>query len=85
MNLLQSKELTDEEVMPRKLAFPYSVMMLPKVGKRKLSFRTFLCTDKQKFDDAEGRPKDGESIIYRPESFHLDDFLPEQVHSEGGH
>tara|TARA_B100001971_G_C18156957_1_gene519121 strand:- start:344 stop:1201 length:858 start_codon:yes stop_codon:yes gene_type:complete len=49
-------------------------MLLPKVGKRKLSFRTFLCTNKQKFDDAEGRPKDGESIIYRPESFYLDDY-----------
>ena len=49
-------------------------MMLPKVGKRKLSFRTFLCTDKQKFDDVEGRPKDGESINYRPESFKMDDY-----------
>ena len=74
MNLIQSKEIMPYEDPPTKLAFPYSVMLLPKVGKRKLSFRTFLCTNKQKFDDAEGRPKDGESIIYRPESFYLDDY-----------
>ena len=74
MNLIQSKELEPYGDHPTKLAFPYSVMLLPKVGKRKLSFRTFLCTDKQKFDDAEGRPKDGESINYRPESFKMDDY-----------
>ncbi len=73
MNLIQSKELEPYGDHPTKLAFPYSVMLLPKVGKRRLSFRTFLCTDKQKFDDAEGRPKDGESINYRPESFKMDD------------
>ena len=74
MNLIQSKELEPYGDHPTKLAFPYSVMLLPKVGKRKLSFRTFLCTDKQKFDDVEGRPKDGESINYRPESFKMDDY-----------
>ncbi len=74
MNLIQSKELESYGDHPTKLAFPYSVMLLPKVGKRKLSFRTFLCTDKQKFDDAEGRPKVGESINYRPESFKMDDY-----------
>jgi len=73
MNLIQSKELEPYGDHPTKLAFPYSVMQLPKVGKRKLSFRTFLCTNKQKFDDVEGRPKDGESINYRPESFKMDD------------
>ena len=74
MNLIQSKELEPYGDHPTKLAFPYSVMLLPKVGKRRLSFRTFLCTDKQEFDDAEGRPKDGESINYRPESFKMDDY-----------
>ena len=74
MNLIQSKELEPYGDHPTKLAFPYSVMLLPKVGKRKLSFRTFLCTDKQKFDDVEGRPKDGELINYRPESFKMDDY-----------
>ena len=74
MNLIQLKELEPYGDHPTKLAFPYSVMMLPKVGKRKLSFRTFLCTDKQKFDDVEGRPKDGESINYRPESFKMQDY-----------
>ena len=74
MNLIQSKELESYGDHPTKLAFPYSVMLLPKVGKRRLSFRTFLCTDKQKFDDTEGRPKDGESINYRPESFKMDDY-----------
>jgi uncharacterized membrane protein YebE (DUF533 family) len=74
MNLIQSKELEPYGDHPTKLAFPYSVMQLPKVGKRRLSFRTFVCTDKQKFDDAEGRPKDGESINYRPESFKMDDY-----------
>ena len=73
MNLIQSKELELYGDRPTELAFPYSVMQLPKVGKRKLSFRTFLCTNKQKFDDVEGRPKDGESINYRPESFKMDD------------
>ena len=73
MNLIQSKELEPYGDHPTELAFPYSVMQLPKVGKRKLSFRTFLCTNKQKFDDVEGRPKDGESINYRPESFKMDD------------
>jgi PDZ domain-containing secreted protein len=74
MNLIQSKELEPYGDHPTKLAFPYSVMLLPKVGKRRLSFRTFLCTDKQKFDDTEGRPKDDESINYRPESFKMDDY-----------
>ena len=74
MNLIQSKELEPYGDHPTKLAFSYSVMLLPKVGKRRLSFRTFLCTDKQKFDDTEGRPKVGESINYRPESFKMDDY-----------
>jgi len=83
MNLIQSKELEPYGDHPTKLAFPYSVMMLPKVGKRKLSFRTFLCTDKQKFDDAEGRPKYGESINYRPESFKMGDDYEEYFDNYG--
>ncbi len=71
MTLVQSKELKDEDLMPEKFAFPYSVMLLPKTGKRKLSFRTFVCTDNQLFDPAEGRPElDG--IIYRPEEYYLE-------------
>ena len=73
MTLVQSKELKDEDLMPEKFAFPYSVMLLPKTGKRKLSFRTFVCTDKQLFDPSEGRPvSELYGIIYRPEEHYLD-------------
>ena len=68
--LIQSKELKPYEDFSRKFAFPYSVMLLPKIGKRTLSFRTFICTVEQKFDDAVGRPKDV-NISYEAEEFRM--------------
>ena len=75
MCLIQSKELKPYEDFSRKFAFPYSVMLLPKIGKRTLSFRTFLCTDEQQFDDVVGRPKvsdlNDENISYEAEEFRM--------------
>ena len=75
MCLIQSKELKPYEDFSEKFAFPYSVMLLPKIGKRTLSFRTFLCTDEQQFDDVVGRPKvsdlNDENISYEAEEFRM--------------
>ena len=53
--LVQTKELGSSGYHPSELGFPYSKLQLPKYGKRKLSFRTFICTDNQKFDENNGR------------------------------
>ena len=53
--LVQTKRLEPYEEIPSILAFPYSKMLLPKYGKRKISFRSFICTEDQKFDENTGR------------------------------
>ncbi len=53
--LVQTKRLEPYGEIPTMLAFPYTKMLLPKYGKRKISFRSFICTDDQKFDENTGR------------------------------
>ena len=52
----ENKELKPYEDFSGALAIPFSVMVFPKYGNRKVSFRTFVCTDNQKFDESSGRP-----------------------------
>ena len=54
------------------IAFPYSVMQLPKYGKRKLSFRSFICTEDQKFDENNGRFISYENPNFRAEEYFLE-------------
>ena len=75
--LVQTVELKPYEYKPTELAFPYSKLQLPKYGKRKLSFRTFICTDLQKFDENNGRFIFYDSPTYRAEEYFLDSYSEE--------
>ena len=72
--LVQTKELGSSGYHPSELAFPYSKLQLPKYGKRKLSFRTFICTDNQKFDENNGRFISYDSPTFRAEEYFLDSY-----------
>ena len=72
--LVQTKELGSSGYHPSELAFPYSKLQLPKYGKRKLSFRTFICTDNQKFDENNGRFISYDSPTYRAEEYFLESY-----------
>ena len=69
--LVQSKRLEPYGEISNEIAFPYSVMQLPKYGKRKLSFRSFICTEDQKFDENNGRFISYENPCFRPEEYYL--------------
>ncbi len=56
------------------LAFPYSKLQLPKYGKRKLSFRTFICTEDQKFDENNGRFITYDNPNFRAEEYFLESY-----------
>ena len=56
------------------LAFPYSKLQLPKYGKRKLSFRTFICTEDQKFDEINGRFITYDNPTFRAEEYFLESY-----------
>lgn len=70
-NLVQVKEIKNQDDLPKKLAFPYDIMSFPKSGKRRLSFRTFICTDALEFSNSEGRPMELKNINYRAEEFFI--------------
>ena len=70
-NLVQVKEIKNQDDLPKKLAFPYDIMSFPKSGKRRLSFRTFICTDALEFSNSEGRPMDLKKVNYRAEEFFI--------------
>ena len=70
--LVQTVELNPYEYKPTELAFPYSKLQLPKYGKRKLSFRTFICTENQKFDENNGRFISYDNPSFRAEEHFLD-------------
>ena len=72
--LVQSKRLETWEENPDEIAFPYSKMQLPKYGKRKLSFRSFICTGDQKFDENNGRFIWNDEASFRAEEFYLDTY-----------
>ncbi len=72
--LVQSKRLESWEENSDEIAFPYSVMQLPKYGKRKLSFRSFICTGDQKFDENNGRFIWSDEASFRAEEFYLDTY-----------
>ena len=72
--LVQATELKPTELQPTELAFPYSKLQLPKYGKRKLSFRTFICTEDQKFDENNGRFISYDSPTFRAEEYFLDSY-----------
>ena len=72
--LVQKKLLNPYDDPPEKIAFPFSVMNFPKAGKRKIAFRTFICTKELKFHENEGRPLDYQMVNYRPEHFKLNEY-----------
>ncbi len=72
--LVQTKELGSSGYHPSELAFPYSKLQLPKYGKRKLSFRTFICNDNQKFDENNGRFISYDNPTFRAEEYFLDSY-----------
>ncbi|MFL2888081.1 MAG: TerB family tellurite resistance protein [Pelagibacteraceae bacterium] len=72
--LVQTKELESYGSHPSELAFPYSKLQIPKYGKRKLSFRTFICTDNQKFDENNGRFISNDKPNFRAEEYFLDSY-----------
>ncbi len=72
--LIQSKRLEPYGEHTSEIAFPYSVMQLPKYGKRKLSFRTFICTENQKFSENDGRFIFYENPCFRPEEYFLNSY-----------
>jgi len=72
--LVQTKELGSSGYHPSELAFPYSKLQLPKYGKRKLSFRTFICTEDQKFDENNGRFITYDNPTFRAEEYFLDSY-----------
>ena len=73
--LVQSTELETYGMKQLyELAFPYSKLQLPKYGKRKLSFRTFICTEDQKFDENNGRFITYDSPTFRAEEYFLDSY-----------
>ena len=69
--LVQSKELESVYDFPSELAFPFSVLQLPKYGKRKLEFRSFICTEDQKFNEEDGRFLFYKNSCFRPEECYL--------------
>ena len=69
--LVQSKELKSAYDFPSELAFPFSVLQLPKYGKRKLEFRSFICTEDQKFNEEDGRFLFYKNSCFRPEECYL--------------
>lgn len=69
--LVQSKELESAHDFPSELAFPFSVLQLPKYGKRKLEFRSFICTEDQKFNEEDGRFLFYKNSCFRPEECYL--------------
>ena len=69
--LVQSKELKSAYDFPSELAFPFSVLQLPKYGKRKLEFRSFVCTEDQKFNEEDGRFLFYKNSCFRPEECYL--------------
>ena len=69
--LVQSKELESAYDFPSELAFPFSVLQLPKYGKRKLEFRSFICTEDQKFNEEDGRFLFYKNSCFRPEERYL--------------
>ena len=70
--LVQTVELNPYEYKPTELAFPYSKLQLQEYGKRKLSFRTFICTENQKFDENNGRFISYDNPSFRAEEHFLD-------------
>ncbi len=74
--LVQSKVLESEFDRPNEIAFPYSVMQLPKYGKRKLEFRSFICTEDLKFDENDGRFifRDNDHGSFIAEVYYLDGY-----------
>lgn len=72
--LVQKKLINPNDDPPEKIAFPFSVMNFPKVGKRKIAFRTFICKKELKFHENEGRPLDFQTVNYRPEHFKLNEY-----------
>ena len=73
--LVQTKELETYGIKQlSELAFPYSKLQLPKYGKRKLSFRTFICTEDQKFDENNGRFITYDNPTFRAEEYFLDSY-----------
>ena len=72
--LVQTKELGSSGYHPSEIAFPYSKLQLPKYGKRKLSFRTFICTEDQKFDENNGRFITYDNPTFRAEEYFLDSY-----------
>ncbi len=73
--LVQSTELETYGMKQLyELAFPYSKLKLPKYGKRKLSFRTFICTEDQKFDENNGRFITYDNPTFRAEEYFLDSY-----------
>ena len=75
--LVQNKELKPYEDFSGALAIPFSVMVFPKYGNRKVSFRTFICTDNQKFDESTGRPILNETQNFAAEELFLLDYRNE--------
>ena len=75
--LVQNKELKPYEDFYGALAIPFSVMVFPKYGNRKISFRTFICTDNQKFDESSGRPILNETQNFAAEELFLLDYRNE--------
>tara|TARA_Y100000590_G_scaffold180320_1_gene205500 strand:- start:432 stop:1685 length:1254 start_codon:yes stop_codon:yes gene_type:complete len=72
--LIQSKRLEPYVEVSNEIAFPYSVMQLPKYGKRKLSFRSFICTEDQKFDENNGRFIYVNEPSFRAEEYYIDTY-----------
>ena len=72
--LVQTKRLEPYGEIPSMLAFPYSKMLLPKYGKRKISFRSFICTEDQKFDENNGRFIFYENPCFRPDEYYFNPY-----------
>ena len=73
--LVQTTELeTYGMTQLSELAFPYSKLQLPKYGKRKLSFRTFICNENQKFDENNGRFISYDNPSFRAEEYFLESY-----------
>ena len=70
--LIQSLEIKPFEEVTKKIAIPFSVMLLPKYGKRKISFRSYICTDKQIFDSMTGRIVKDKKQNFTSEEFYLE-------------
>ena len=71
--LIQSLEIKPFEEVTKQIAIPFSVMQLPKYGKRTISFRSYICTNKQAFDSLTGR-----IIKNKEQNFISEEILVEQ-------